>query len=242
MKTILIIRRVMPTFAAVAVLAVCASLWAQENPIAVYEGKWDIQPNGDVKVVRTYTLPMKLYQMWKAGGVDMLEMRAFRADRSNVETADLKTQWDDMNRKLILDVTVLGLANNMGNHWEAKILPGESFSNLDETKKTAYFHFALQGPMGQVQGQDIVQLPADASKPVWNAGNHTLSYELPPFAGQATASGGLVILWWVLAGVCFLGGAGLIAASMLYKPTAVVQAPSIFKQHRKTPPPPAQAA
>jgi len=40
-----------------------------------------------------------------------------------------------------------------------KVLPGEEFSNLNNDEKIGYFHFSFDGPMGRVQGQDLIILP-----------------------------------------------------------------------------------
>ena len=104
---------------------------------------------------------MQMYQMWKNAGVDMLEARAFAGDWLGIVVADKKSNWDDMARTLTLSMTVLGMAQNRGGHWEAKVMPSLEFSNLDEGKKIAYFHFSATLPTGEVKGQDEID-PASA--------------------------------------------------------------------------------
>jgi len=182
---------------------------------AEYEGLWEIQPNGDVKITRTYKLPMQLYQSWKKSDVHMLEMRSLSSERAGIEVADKKASWDDMNRVLTIAMTGLGMAKNVGAGWEARVNPPSDFSNLDEAKRTAYFHFALEGSLGQVKGQDKVVLPPGCSKPAWNASTRTLSYVLPPGSGHGGTSRSTI--WWVLAAVCAVLGAGLWTGSFTFR-------------------------
>lgn len=199
----------------VAVLSLASHLPAQGMLAAKYEGVWEIQPNGDVKVTRTYEMPMMLYRMWKDADVHMLELREFSSERAGVEVSDTRADWDDVNRRLVLRMTILGLARNQGDHWEAEMLPGEVFSNLDEGKKTAYFHFSQDGQFGRVQGQDIVRFPADAQELSWDAPTRTLRYTMPQVAAGGASGGGSPTLWWVLFGIFAVAGAGLWVASFV---------------------------
>jgi hypothetical protein len=183
---------------------------------AEYEGLWEIQPNGDVKSTRTYKLPMQLYQSWKKADVHMLEMRSFSSERASVEVTDKKASWDDMNRVLTISVTVLGMAKNVGTGWEAKVSPPSDFSNLDEGKRTAYFHYTVEGSLGTVKGQDKVILPAGCTKPAWNNATRTLSYSLEPGSSERGGSSRSTI-WWVLAAVCAVLGAGLWTGSFTFR-------------------------
>jgi len=194
-------------------LIAAAPLAGQIRPAARYEGRWEIHPNGEVKVTRLFKLPMQLYRMWKQADVHMLEFRNLEAGRSNVEVADKKAEWDDVNRTLTLKMTVLGLARNMATHWEARMVPGLEFSNLDDVKKIAYFHFAVDGSLGRVQGQDIVHLPPTCSQPAWDAPSRTIRYVLPTPATAEESEGSSGTLWWVLFGLSALVAAGAWAAS-----------------------------
>ena len=197
-----------------ALLVTTEPLSGQMLPAAKYEGVWEIQANGDVKVTRQFKLPMQLYRMWKSADMHMLEFRSFAAGRSSVEVADKKAAWDDINRTLTLTMTVLGLAENMSSHWEAKVVSGEEFSNLDETHKIAHFHFSLDGPMGRIKGQDRIILPPECSKPAWDSSARALTYVMPDAGG---AGGSAAALWWALFAVCALVGAGMWAASFVTK-------------------------
>ena len=108
---------------------------------AQYEGRWEVQANGDVKATRKYTLPMQMYRMWKAADAPMLEARSFSSGRSSLEVTGKKADWDDLNRTLIFTMTEMGAFQNKGDHWEGKMPLGHEFSNLDETRKIAFFHF-----------------------------------------------------------------------------------------------------
>ena len=175
----------------------------QMMPPAQYEGQWELQPNGDVKVTRKFTLTMQMYQMWKNAGADMLEARALASERSGVVVTDKKSNWDDLSRTLTMSMTVLGMAQNKGNHWEAKVMPGLEFSNLDEGKKIAYFHFAASYAMGEVKGQDQIILPPQALKPSWDSSAGAVLYTMP--AEQAKSGGALG--YWIAFAACFAIGA-----------------------------------
>jgi hypothetical protein len=183
---------------------------------AEYEGLWEIQPNGDVKITRTYKLPMQLYQSWKKADVHMLEMRSFSSERASVEVADKKASWDDMSRVLTISMTGLGIAKNLGTGWEVKVSQPDDFSNLDEGKRTAYFHFALEGSLGQIKGQDKIVLPAGCTKPAWNNTTRMLSYSLEPGSSHRGGPPRSTI-WWVLAAVCAVLGAGLWTGSFTFR-------------------------
>lgn len=192
----------------------------QAKAAVQYEGQWKLEPNGDVRVTRQYKLPLQYYKMWKDADMHLLEFRSFSPDRSALEVADMDYKWDDMKKTLTLSMKVLGLTRNYGDHWAAKILPGEEFSNLDGTKKIAYFHFSSEGPMGLIQGQDRIILPPQCSNPKWDASSRTINYSMPELL--ASGSGGWTTLWWVLFGVCLLGCAVSGYASFSMKPSSQV--------------------
>jgi hypothetical protein len=204
---------------AVAVLLVAVqSSWAQMLPTAHYEGKWEIQPNGDVKVTRTFTLPMQMYRAWKDADIHMLEARDFDNARSGLEVVDKSAQWDDLNRTLTMRMTVLGLCQNKGGHWEAKMMHTLEFSNLDDNRKIAYFHFSAAGNSGRIEGQDQVILPSTSSAPQWNSSDRVVTFTEPPAAmTSAGLSGGL---WLVLFLTSLAAGAGLWIASFFATPKA----------------------
>jgi hypothetical protein len=189
-------------------------------PTAQYEGRWEVQPNGDVQVTRRFKLPMQMYRAWKTADVHMLEARGFASQRSNVEVAGKKADWDDLNCTLTLTMTVLGLGRNMGTHWEATALPNVRFSNLDENRKTAYFHFAADTEGGRVEGQDHVVLPPQAGKPTWNASDRTLTYTLPapPTPAAAGTHSSWPLVWWLACGLCLAAGAAALGVSFVSGP------------------------
>jgi len=214
------VRKTLFTAIASAALTAVPVLQAQMMPPAAqYEGRWEFQPNGDVKVTRTFKLPMQMYTMWKNKDVHMLEARNFAGERSTVEVAAKKADWDDLNQTLTMTMTVLGLCQNKGDHWEGKMLPNIEFSNLDESRKIAYFHFSLDGDMGRIQGQDVVVFPPGCTKPTWDSARKVVTYITPPGVVARTATGSSdSATWWILAAICIVGGGALLLASLLAKP------------------------
>jgi len=190
----------------------------QAKAAVQYEGEWKIAPNGDVQVTRQYKLPLQYYRMWKNADMHLMEFRSFSPDRSALEVSDMDYKWDDLKKTLTLSMKVMGLTRNYGDYWAAKILPGEAFSNLDDIKRIAYFHFSSEGPMGLVQGQDRIILPPECSNPKWDAASRTINYSMPEVS--ASGSWGVTMLWWVLFGVCLLGCAVCWYASMKPSPQA----------------------
>lgn len=171
---------------------------------AQYEGRWEVQANGDVKATRKYTLPMQMYRMWKAADAPMLEARSFSSGRSSLEVTGKKADWDDLNRTLIFTMTEMGAFQNKGDHWEGKMPLGHEFSNLDETRKIAFFHFTAAADIGQVQGQDQVILPPDSVKPSWDASARVIRYTMPASSTMGESSR----MAMLLSAVCF--GTGIL--------------------------------
>jgi hypothetical protein len=200
-----------------AVVPATKTVYAQEMTMGRYDGTWELRANGDVKVTRKFTLPMTMYTRWKNMNVHMREFRSLAGSRSTIEVADKKYEWDDVNRTLTLTMTILGLPRNMGDHWEATMVPGLNFSNLDENKKTAFFHSSGQGDAGKFEGSDIVIFPKDATQIAWNASTNALTYRTPSLE---TPAGSWTLIWWILAGVCAAAGIGFWGASFVVKPVA----------------------
>jgi len=187
-------------------------LYSRVTPTSVrYEGRWEVQPNGDIRVSRLYKLPMRLYRKWRNTDMHMLEFRNLASERSPIEVADKNAEWNDMDRTLKLTMTILGMAKNMGDHWEVNVVPGEEFSNFNEAKKIGYFHFSFDGPMGRIQGQDQIILPQQSSEHAWNASARTIKYDMPE--PEIEGDGSLTALWWILFVVCLLAGLSMLAAS-----------------------------
>ncbi len=173
-----------------------------------YTGTWDIQPNGDVKVVRKFVVPTMMYTNWKANNIHMKEMRSFHPAISTVKVDDLGFTWDDINHTLTLTMTVRGLAVNKGDHWEAIMAPGVEFSNIDQSKKKAYFHASIANQEITVNGQDIVSFPAEATD-IKNIDGRTLRFRMADNASGST------MLWWILFGVTLAGGVAVLGVSFV---------------------------
>lgn len=227
--------------AIIATFALAAPAAAQMSTPVKYEGRWEIQPNGDVKVTRTFTLGMEDFRKWRNADVDMFEARGFAAERSPVAVGDRSApEWNSSNRTLTLKMTVMGLTRNMGDHWEAVMLPGEKFSNIDEGKKIAYFHFTSDTAIGRIEGQDLVILPPGAARPQWKESDRKIIYELPYVAPAATVAAApapaaaatrtvtetrtvnspLPVLFLALFGVALAGGLTLLAMSFIPRQNA----------------------
>lgn len=174
-----------------------------------YTGDWQIQPNGDIKAVRTFTIPAMMYTNWKASNLHMREMRNFHPSVSTVKVDDLDYKWDDVKRTLTLTMTVRGLAVNKGDHWEALMAPGVEFSNIDAGQKKAYFMASMAGAQTTVVGQDIVTFPSVASD-IRSSDARTLCYKMP---AEASSGGGAI--WWILFGISLAGGLALLGVSFI---------------------------
>lgn len=182
-----------------------------------YVGTWSIQPNGDVNVVRTFTVPAMMYTDWKQNNMHMKEMRNFNPAISTIKVDDLDFKWDDVKRTLTLTMVVRGLIVNKGDYWEGEMSPGLAFSNIDAGQKKAYFHATLVSPDVTVTGQDIVVFPEKATD-IQNIGSSALRYKLPEDTASA-GGGGTTVLWWALFGVALVAGIVLIGASSVARPT-----------------------
>lgn len=208
------------TLALLGILTLCflttGRAMAQNSSTVRYEGVWRIQPNGDTVVTRTFTLPMRLYEMWKGSNRHLAELRNMNSERTPFMVSDKSAKWDDGERKLIITATIQGMTRNLGGRWEARVTHGETFSNLDESKRTAYFFFHGETPMAKVQGTDKIIMPEGSEAPVWDEASRTLAYDLAeenPGYGAGMAPGVTVIQaqapnpYWLPAGI--LGGVAL---------------------------------
>jgi len=203
----------------VAGLLVAAALLAAPAPVRAsglsfrlevkYVGTWHIQPNGDIKVVRTFTVPAMMYTNWKSNNLHMKEMRSFHPAICPVQCDDLAFKWDDVKRTLTLTMTVRGLVANKGDHWEAEMTPGLQFSNIDVAEKKAYFHVSVVNPRVTINGQDVVVFPPEATN-IKNIDGRALRFDMPEIPAE---TGGGTALWWGLFGLTFVGGVGLIGVS-----------------------------
>ena len=184
-----------------------------------YHGTWAIQPSGDVRVTRVFSLPLALYSDWKANNFHMLEMRNLSPSISAFEVVDQEFVWDDIKRTLTLTMTAKGMANYVDGAWEARMVPGLKFSNLDEARRRAFFHMVAATPFGVVSGQDVIEFPV-GSKRMERSGD-TLRYSLP-VPTQASGTGAAL---WAL-GVVFLllGGTLLVFAGRIPAKTGTTPA------------------
>ncbi len=182
-----------------------------------YLGTWDIQPNGDVKVVRQFTVPAMMYSNWKTNNIHMKEMRNFHPAISTVKVDDLGFEWDDIKRTLTLTMTVRGLAVNKGEYWEAIMSPGVEFSNIDQGTKKAYFHASIANQEITINGQDIVSFP-DKATDIKNTDGRTLRYKMPGNVADAKcgeSEESSPLLWWVLFGATLAGGVVMLGLSLV---------------------------
>jgi hypothetical protein len=195
------------------------------TPPVVYTGTWQVQDNGDVKITCTFKLTLQGYVYCKEHNVAMLTARNFATNRAAAEFTDVKADWDDMKRILTLSMTGLGFAHNSGKHWDVKIQPDISFSNINAGTRTAYFSWERDGPMGHIVGHDEIVFPAASSKLVWEPGANTVSYVQPPSYHAPR-------LFLVLGIVSAVIGVGVLAASYLVGLSAKPQAVSAAEAAR----------
>jgi len=195
--------------AAVGVLLVGgAALRAQEIG---YDGTFTVSPVGDLDMVLKLTLPMDRYQMLRNNVSNLyLLMRDLASNRSGVEAAERKADWDDSGRTVTFTIKMLGAAKNMGNHWELEVGPEAVFSNLDEAKKTIYFNESAANQMGTIRGNSRLQLPAQATQAKYDASRKLVTYVMPK-----GSSGSMKSTLLVPAAILLVLGLGAFAASFV---------------------------
>lgn len=194
------------------------------QPATHYQGRWEVQPNGDVMVTWVYRLTQQNYDTWKRANVHMLLARSLDSSRSEVVASTPAVEWNDMDRTLTLRLTAQGATANLGTHWEVKVLPNLTFSSLDKAARTAYFYFVGDSPLGQgmINGQDHIILPEGALNPAWKEHDRKIVYELP-LAARAeaqtrTVTSSMPTVFLVLFGVCLAVGLMLFAMSFIPRP------------------------
>lgn len=208
--------RICVTIVAIAAIGMLAAgagaqQMGMQKVVGSYEGRWEVQPNGDVRVTRTYKLPLATYRQWKDTDRHMMEMRNYHPQRSVMHVTNIDHDWDDAAKTLAITMTIRGMAGNDGKKWQGRIMPGLAFSNIDQAKRTAYFHTSAQTPWGVIDGKDFIVLPEGATDIKWDEGDRAITYELPMAAG-----GGLALAWWVLTGLCFAVAIGLWVGSFTF--------------------------
>ena len=176
-----------------------------------YDATFYIQPNGDVKVDMTFTLPMTEYTQLRSN-LPMLHLllRDLASERSDIEVRDRDAKYNDAERSVDFTMRALGGAKNMGDNWEFEVDEDRVFSNLNESEKTMYFTPNIEGEMGSFQGQERLVLPTEATQIEWDKGKRLITYVMPVPAGPS-APGKPVL--WCLAAVFIVAGAALLAMS-----------------------------
>jgi hypothetical protein len=184
-----------------------------------YEGIYTAAPNGDVTGVYKFTPSMAVYQQMRNSISNLyLLLRILAPARAEAEVVDKKADWDDSKHTLTFSFKTLGLAHNMGNHWEIEALSGVEFSNWNEATKIAYFNEDSAGPLGRIHGLSRLHLPADAHDFRWDESRRVVSYVMPvpeKTSGRSTTG--------IITGLVFLIlGAVLTAASFRRQPVPVL--------------------
>jgi hypothetical protein len=184
-----------------------------------YGGIYTAAPNGDVTGVYKFTPSMAGYQQLRNSISNLyLLLRILAPARAEVEVVDKKADWDDSKHTLTFSFKTLGLARNMGDHWEIEALPGVEFSNWNEATKIAYFNEDSAGPLGRIHGLSRLYLPAEAHDFRWDESRRVVSYVMPvpeKSSGRSTAG--------IITGLVFLIlGAVLTAASFRRQPVPVL--------------------
>lgn len=192
---------------AVFALTAAPTAWSANR----YDATYDVQPNGDVMVDMTFTLPMEEYTQMRSN-LPMLHLllRDLSSERSDVEVRDKDAKYNDAERSVNFTMRALGGAKNMGDHWEIEVDRDRVFSNLNEPERAMYFTPNIEGEMGSFQGQEKFMLPVKATRIEWDKGKRLIKYVMPIPAGPA-APGKMVL--WCLAAVFILAGAVVLAMS-----------------------------
>ena len=176
-----------------------------------YDATFYIQPNGDVKVAMTFTLPMTEYTQMRSN-LPMLHLllRDLSSERCDIEVKDKDAKYNDAERSVNFTMLALGGAKNMGDHWEFEVDRDRVFSNLNEAEKTMYFTPNIEGEMGSFQGQEKLVFPDQATQIKWDKGKRLVTYVMPVPASPS-ASGKTML--WCLAAVFIVAGAAMLAMS-----------------------------
>ena len=174
------------------------------------EATYTLAANGDLAVVIKLTTSMDLYDKIRKSVSNLyLLLRNLSSQRAEMEVEDKKADWDDSSRTITISYKSLGMARNLGNHWELDLPQLAEFSNLDEDQKTVYFTEEVASPLGTVTGKGKLILPAAAQQCNWDGNRRVVSYVMPvlePSSGRKT---------WLLmlAGILLVAGAILTFAS-----------------------------
>jgi hypothetical protein len=174
------------------------------------DATYTLAANGDLDVVMKLTTSMDLYQKMRDSVSNLyLLLRNLSSQRTEMEVENKKADWDDSSRTITISYKALGMARNLGNHWEIDIAQLAEFLNLDEDQKTFYFTEEVASPLGTVTGRGKLLLPAAAQQYKWDGGKRVASYVLPIPKNSSGQRVGLLIT----AGILFLLGIVLTIAS-----------------------------
>jgi hypothetical protein len=178
------------------------------------ETTYTLAPNGDIAVIMKVTTSMDIYQKMRNNVSNLyLLLRNLSSQRAEMEVENKKADWDDSSRTLTFSYNALGIARNLGNHWEIDVSPQAEFSNLDEDKKTVYFTEEVASPLGNINGKGKLILPEEAQKYNWDASKRVVSYVMP----KPKSSSGRFIGLLIAAGVLMVLGMSAMVASFVVK-------------------------
>lgn len=199
------------------ILMVCSLLLAGAFQTAAakdvhLEATYTLTGNGDVDVIMKLTTSMNLYQKMRQSVSNLyLLLRNLSSQRAELEVENKKADWDDAGRTITISYKALGMARNLGDHWEFDLAPQSEFSNLDEDQRTVYFNEEVVSPLGKIAGRSKLILPPEAQQYRWDGARRVVSYVMPqpqPAAGRKgrlfTAAGLFFILGAVAFGVSFI--------------------------------------
>lgn len=182
--------------------------------------------NGDLDVTMKLTTSMILYEKLRHNIANLyLLLRHLASQRAEMEVEQQKADWDDASRTITISYRALGMARNLGNHWEFEIPPQADFSNLDIDKRTVYFSEEIDSPLGKIAGRAKLILPPEAQQYRWDSQKRAVSYVIPR-PKKTTPQKKLI----AAAGILGVLGLALIAASFLWQEPVQRERPAVDEQ------------
>lgn len=179
------------------------------------EGTYTLASNGDLDVTMKLTTSMLLYQKIRQSVSNLyLLLRNLSSQRAEMEVENKKAEWDDAARTITISYRALGMARNLGDHWEFDVAPQSEFSNLDEAQRTVYFNEEVVGPLGKIAGRGKIILPPEAQEYRWDSSKRVIRYNLPQPQKSASRRAGL----FMAAGLLFVLGAVALGVSFISRP------------------------
>jgi hypothetical protein len=180
------------------------------------DATYTLAGNGDLGVVMKLTTSMDLYQKMRQSVSNLyLLLRNLSSQRAEMEVAEKKADWDDSARTITLSYTALGVARNLGNHWEFDVSPQAEFSNLDEDQRTVYFTEEVVSPLGKITGRGKLILPAAAQQYRWDGQKRVVSYVMPEPKTSSGRKAGLLVTAGLL---LVVGGVAVVASARKSSP------------------------